>query len=300
MVRMKKPQCALRHARRRGTTLVELLVALPLAITLATIAAMLLVRLGHTMRGQSSAIAAVRELRQVAQVLMADLEPLAARHVTIVRDTLLQFREQHGVLTLCAAPDARSIVAAAPSGSSDRWVGGLRSGDPVRMWAASSPARAPVAQDRALAMAPQALPAGGCGTEAGPVRRWRFMLTDSLARAAAGTPVSVHRDVRYRLYLAGGKWWIGRQSRDGTLWETIQPVAGPFRAPAGGGAALTARDALGHLLSIEEHSPDSVRGRVAMIEVLLSMNRRSSTRLARSVDSVTVVAPLRADAFRRH
>jgi len=299
MVRMKKPQCALRHARRRGTTLVELLVALPLAVSLATIAAMLLVRLGHTMRGQSSAIATARELRHVAQVLSAELEPLAARHVTIVRDTMLQFREQLGVLGLCAAPDARSIVAAAPPGSSDRWVGGLRPGDTVRMWAASTPALAPVAQDRALAMVPQPLHAGGCGTDPEPARRWRFLLTDSLARAAAGTPVTVHRDARYRLYLAGGKWWIGRQSRDATRWETIQPVAGPFRAPTAGGVALTARDAFGQPLSIEEYSPDSVRGRVAMIEVLLSMNRRSSTRLAQSMDSVTVVAPLRADAYGR-
>ena len=297
---MKKHSCAPRHARRRGTTLVELLVALPLAISLAAIAAMLLVRLGHTMRGQSSAVATARELRHVAQVLAVELEPLAARHVTIVRDTLLQFREQLGVLALCAAPDARSIVAAAPPGSSDRWVGGLRPGDPVRMWAASTPALAPVAHHRTLAMVPQVLPAGGCGTDAEPARRWRFILTDSLARAAAGTPVSVHRDVRYRLYLAGGQWWIGRQSRDFTQWETIQPVAGPFRAPATSGVSLTARDVFGLPLSIEEHSPDSVRGRVAMIEVLLAMNRRSSARSARSVDSVTVVVPLRADAFRSH
>ena len=297
---MKKPARALHHARRHGTTLVELLVALPLAMSLATIAAMLLVRLGHTMRGQSSAVATARELRQVAQVMSAELEPLAARHVTIVRDTLLQFREQLGVLALCAAPDARSIVAAAPPGSSDRWVGGLRPGDTVRMWATSTAALAPVAQDRALAMVPQPLPAGGCGTDAELARRWRFILTDSLAQAAAGTPVSVHRDARYRLYLAGSEWWIGRQSREGIRWETIQPVGGPFRAPAAGGVALTARDAFGHPLSIEEHSPDSVRGQVAMIEVLLTMNRRISTGFARSVDSVTVVAPLRADAFRRH
>jgi len=297
---VKKPLAVPRPTRRHGTTLVELLVALPLAIALATIATMLLVKLGHTMRGQSNAVATARELRQVAQVLSAELEPLAARHVTIVRDTLLQFREQLGVLTLCAAPDAWSIVATAPSGSSDRWVGGLRPGDPVRMWAASTPALAPVAQDRVLAVVPQALPAGECGTDAGPLRRWRFVLADSLARAAAGTPVSVHRDVRYRFYLAGGKWWIGRQSRDGTLWETIQPVAGPFRAPAAGGVALTARNAIGHPLSIDEHSPDSVRGRVAMIEALLTMNRKSSALVARTVDSVIVMAPLRADAFGRH
>lgn len=296
---MTLPPCSPRQARRRGTTLVELLVALPLALTLATIAALLLVRLSHTMREQSSAMATARELRQVAQVLSGDLEPLGARHVTIVRDTLLQFREQLGVLTLCASADPRSIVAATPPGSSDRWVGGLRPGDPVRMWTASTPALAPIAQDRVLAMVPQALPAGDCGTDAGPMRRWRVVLADSLPRAAVGTPVSVHRDARYRVYLANGQWWIGKQSREGTLWETIQPVAGPFRAPAAGGVVVTARDVAGHPLSIDEQSPDSVRGRIAMIEVLLTMNRRNSTRLARSVDSLTVLAPLRADASGR-
>ncbi|WP_396207169.1 hypothetical protein [Gemmatimonas sp.] len=274
--------------------------ALPLAITLATIAAMLLVRLAHTIRGQSSALATARELRQIAQVLSADLAPLAGRHLAVVSDSLLQFHEQLGVLTLCAAPDARSIIAAAPPGTTDLWVGGLRPGASVRMWAAVAPALPPDARDRVLARPPQTLTAGGCGTDLGPTRRWRLILTDSLARAAAGTPISVHRDVRYRLYLSSSKWWLGRQSRDGALWEAIQPVAGPFRAPADGGMEFTARDSLGLPLPIGETTPDSVRGRAAMIEMVLFMHRRTSTRFARSADSITAVAPLRADAFRRH
>jgi hypothetical protein len=118
-------------------------------------------------------------------------------------------------------------------------------------------------------------------------------------RVAAGTPVSVHRDVRYRLYPNSSGWWLGRQSRDGTLWETIQPVAGPFRAPAAGGMVLTARDAAGFPLRIEASTPDSVRDQVATLHVALSMKRRTVSSPGRSVDSVTVMVPLRADAYRR-
>lgn len=289
-----------RYSTARGTTLVELLVALPLAMLAATAAATILVRLAHTTRMQSGALTTARELRHAAQVIAADLESLSGDRLAVVSDTLLQFREQLGLLTLCEVPDAHSVIAVVPRGTSDLWVGALRAGDAVRMWRPATPAQPPVAHDRVLAGSPAALTPQSCGTDSVRTRRWRFTLTDALVQGAAGTPVSVHRDARYRHYRSGGAWWIGRQSLDATTWETIQPVAGPLRSPANGGVAFVARNAAGLPVRVDASSADSVRAHVVMLEVRMTMSRRIAARQGPVVDSVVTIVPLRADAFRRH
>lgn len=292
-------RAACRRAACRGATLVELLVALPLAMMAAAAAAVLLVRLSHTTRAQSSALATARELRHATRVLASDLEPLSGRDVHVVSDTLLQFAEQLGVLTLCEVPDAQTIIAAVPRGGGTQWVGLLRTGDRLRMWRPTAALRPPLASPRVLASAPVALAAGTCGTDPETGRRWRLVLVDSLEQGAAGTPVSLHRDVRYRHYRSGSTWWLGRQSRDGDTWETIQPVAGPLRAPANGGVSLTARAPDGHPLRIDASTADTARDSIAFVEVLVSMNRRTARTPGRAVDTVALLVPLRADAFRR-
>ncbi len=284
---------------RRASTLVELLVSLPLAILAATAAALLIVRLGYATRAQSSALGTTRELRQVAQIVAADLESLGGRDLLVVSDTLLQFAEQLGVLMLCDVNGPRALVAAAPPGAGDLWVGALRSGDRVRLWRPSAAQRPPIASPRTLDGTPMALAAGTCGTDTIPRRRWRLAFGDSLGQAAAGTPVSVHRELRYRHYRSGTAWWLGRQSRDAGSWESIQPVAGPLRPPADGGMRLTARDVHGEPLRIVESTADSVRDRIAMVEVKMSMSRRTARTPGRTIDSVAVLVPLRAEAFRR-
>jgi hypothetical protein len=284
----------------RGATLVELLVSLPLAMTVAIMATVLLLRLSHGSRVQSSRLATARELRHAAQVLMADLEPLDGEQLTYVSDTLLQFREQIGVLTLCEVAGGNDIIAAAPRGSSDLWVAALRPSDSVHMWYAAEPARPPVAIQRVLTSAPHALAPANCGTDSTSTRRWRLSLHDSRSGSVSSAPVSLHRHVRYRHYRSGTAWWLGRQSRDASAWETIQPVAGPLRTPANGGLRITARDGLGQPVHIALTTADSVRARVAHLEITMAMPRRTAGVAGRETDTMHVVIPLRANAFRRH
>ncbi len=286
-------------AARRGTTLVELLVSIPLAMTLAIAAAALLVRLAHTARAQSSALATSRELRHATRVLASDLESIGGRDVHVVSDTLLQFAEQLGVLTLCDTPDAHAIIAATPSGAGDLWVGTLRAGDELRLWRPTAPQRPPVRSTRMLTASPVALPPAACDTDPVPQRRWRLVVADSLGQGATGTPVSVHRDVRYRHYRSGTAWWLGRQSRDGSSWETIQPVAGPVRPPVSRGVTLTARDPRGRPLHIGVATSDTVRERITIVGVTVTMQRRTASASGGTIDSVALLVPLRADAFRR-
>ena len=288
-----------RGAARGGTTLVELLVAIPLAMTAAAVAAIFVVRLSHTIRGQSSTLANTRELRHATRVLATDLEPLGGRDVHSVSDTLLDFSAQLGVLALCDASVSQEIIAATPSATEDAWVASLRPGDRVRVWRPAEAQRPPVAASRALTRVPEALPAAGCGTDTMPGRRWRLVFGDTVGQIAAGTPVSVHREVRYRHYRSGGAWWLGRQSRHAGTWETIQPVAGPMRAPADGGVTMTARDANGDPLRIAASTADTARARMIAVALTIAMTRRTARIAGRTVDSASVLVPLRADASRR-
>lgn len=301
---MKRRDTKAPHAprwSRAGSTLVELLAALPVALLLATTAALLLVHVARTARAQSSALTTTRELRQAVRVLSAELEPLDGSALRIVSDTLLQFSSQLGVMIGCASPSGRTVVAAVPLAINDQWMATLKAGDELRVWHLAPLGLPPVARRRVLAAPPTALGSGACGADnaTSSGSRWRLTLTDSSHGLAVGTPVSLHREVRYRHYRSGSTWWLGRQAWDGTGWETVQPVAGPLRAPASGVVTVRARDQHDQPLAIGLATPDSTRARTAWLSVTLGMARRTTQRGLRADDSVAVRIPLRADAYRR-
>lgn len=286
---------------RRASTLVELLVALPLTVLVAAAAAMLLVRVARSARAQSAILATTRELRHVRAVLGADLAPLDGRDLRTVTDTLLEFRGLLGVLHVCDTPDSRTVTAAVPSASSDLWVVALREGDPAVLWRRGrAVADPPTPVSTQLSGVPVALPGGACGvTDVPPARRWRLTVRDSVAPIAIGAPMSVHRDVRYRHYRSAGRWWLGRQTRDGAAWEAVQPVAGPLLSLIDGGLHLEVRDALGGELDIHASTPDSVRAQAATLVAQARVARRTSEGGA-TTDSGVVTVPLRASSFRSH
>lgn len=288
------------YPRRRGSTLVEILVSLPLVMLAAAAAAMLLVRLARSARAQSVALTGGRELRHARLVLAADLEPLEGPDLVVVTDTLLEFQSQLGVLHLCLVHSATSLELAAPAGSSDSWVANLRPGDRIRLWMSGvQPSAPPVAALHTLSAPPAALGSGSCGTDlTTPYRRWRLALADSMNRVTSGTAVSVHRDVRYRHYRSGSSWWLGRQSRDGALWESLQPVAGPLMSPADRGLQLEARSVDGAPVPIGVATPDTVRALATQMSIAMRIPRRVRERWSPVVDSIDVITPLRASAYR--
>lgn len=286
---------------RAGTSLVELLAALPIAMLVATTAALLLVHVARVARAQSSALSVARELRHAVRVLSAELEPLRGSALRIVSDTLLQFTGQLGVLITCATPTPRTLLAAVPHASSDHWLHSLKSGDVLRIWHTGSPSDAPNARERELDAPPVALGGGQCGADSATASgaRWRFTLADSSLAVAIGAPITAHRDVRYRYYRSGNSWWLGRQQWDGTGWETVQPVAGPLRAPSAAVMQMRALDRFGNAVPITIGTADSIRDIVASLRITLGMSRRTTQQGRREHDTVTFSIPLRADAYRR-
>lgn len=281
---------------RCGQSIVELLVALPIAIIAATAAAMLIVRLARVTRTQGAQLAAVRELRHAHAVLREDLEPLEARDLLTVNDSLIEIRAHLGLLQLCEQLSASAVAVAVPMRSDDAWVFGVRSGDVARSYGASAdPAAVPIESHRRIAEPPLALGSGRCGVLSTAIaRRFRLVFTDSQPPLAAGTPVLVQREVRYEHYRSGSSWWLGRRSRDGRNWEGIQPVAGPLLPPAQRGMEVTALGAGGVPVATDS---------VAAIRLLLRTPRRGPLSQAGGMsipaDSTMVDVVLRASVSRR-
>lgn len=246
----------MRHAgqlmrTRRGSSLVELLVALPIMGIVGTLAVVLLLAAGRQARRNDALNAAVRELRHAAVVAGAELRPLQPLDLIAWTDTSVEFESLVGTGIACGSR-ARSawvdlLPPDEPHPAAARWIAPLQDGDRVTMHLGTSkPPEPPVAwQTHATG-----LPAGGGCTPPLALAAGigaRVALDDSLpAPVAEGTPVRITRRTRYHLYRAGdAKWYLGRGTRGRSLWDVTQPVAGPFRSAAGGGLRIRVVDSAG-------------------------------------------------------
>lgn len=272
---------------RRGTSLVELLVALPLSVLLAAMAAVLLVRVARTARAESARLATTRELRHARLVLGHDLAPLSAADVLALSDSTLDIREHLGVVQFCERLAPQLLLVAIPPGANAQWVSALRAGDAVHGWRVSPQVTdAPVPLSAILAEGPSAVAPGPCALASGvPVRRWRLVTTDTPPPLASGFPMLVRRDVRYSHYRSNGRWWLGRRTRDLSGWDVQQPVVGPLLSPAAGGFHLMGITAAGAITAFPES--------LAAVRVRLRAPRAVRALGAATYDSAQIEVVLR-------
>ncbi len=286
---------------RQGSTLVELLVALPLALLAAAAAALLLIHVARAARTQSAALSTSRELRHARLLLTAELEPLDGRDLVLVTDTLLEVRSHVGVLLVCDGRDPANLLVSVPAGTADQWVSTLRIGDDVRGWQPSSAAgEAPEDRASRLRETPTSVAHAPClANERVAVPRWRLLLADSTLSLLPGAPILVRRDTRLQHYRSAGAWWLGRRQRDGALWDGLQPAAGPFASPADRGIRLRAMTSGEIPVVVLAPLADSTAERVAGIEVALRAPRRVPGVGGARVDSASTLVAFRATASDR-
>lgn len=291
-----KLECVVTDRRRTGSSLVELLAALPLMAIATGIAMLLLVRSASDHRLTANGQRTVRELRQARHLLNAEIAPLAGRDVIAWRDSLLSLRVHQGVAQLCGTSGTTLEVAAAPGDLAPVWMDGVRAGDLIRWWHTPDTPDAPATEDSAVvADAPSRLAVGPCGA-APRERRWRVTLTASAANGWTGSPVVVRREVQYVHYRSGGQWWLGRRTRDLSGWDVVQPVFGPLDTPARGGMRIGAHSASG----IATSTPDSVALLTFGLRVPVpAFAQRDSSRVTHVADSTRVEIALRGDAWAR-
>lgn len=231
-------------------TLFELLVALPLSVAVGALAMALLLHTTRQARALINRTEALDRLESAQLILRAELAPLQAADVTLAADTLLELQARAALLRVCAAPHPMLLEVTLPISAGDHppsdVVGGLRAGDSLIIWSRGVTAgEAPIAARRRLQQAPTAMSDAPCtdfGGETRMERRWSLRLDADAADSLVpliGAPVDVRRTVRFRNYRRGTSWWLGRQTRSGAGWESIQPAVGPLASPAQGGTGWT-------------------------------------------------------------
>lgn len=276
---------------RHGTTLVELLVALPLTLLVAVVAVALLLHVARTGRAQGARLTTLRELRHARLIMSRELEAMQGADLHLLSDTLVEFRSHLGVLVLCEIPDSATMDVAPPDGATGAgWVGTIRAGDDIAAWALSGPPSAPPAPwTGILVQPPSPLGMGPCGPAPLAALRPRWRLTLAAAPSpwlAPGMPLGVGRPVRYRHYQSGTRWWIGRRTRDAVGWDVTQPVAGPILPASQQGMQLQGFTPQG----VKTAWPDSV----ALLRLTLRAPRHLHDAMSPAIDSATVEITLRA------
>lgn len=249
-----------RLRNRRGTTLVELIVALPIGAIVGMVAMSLLLDTHKLARRLNSTTEIARELRQAAAVLASEIRPLSAADIVAWTDTSLDMQALAGSGVTCAVP-ASNVIEMLPLNGTDAlrtsWFATPQAGDRVYSVGADS-AIAPTDrnwQSDALSGSSSSASSACVGQPLLALSRnagnvVRLTLANAMsAKPAVGSPVRITRRTRYSLYRASdGLWYMGRKTFNGLIWTTIQPVAGPFDKPLLHGLLIQVRDSASTIL----------------------------------------------------
>jgi type II secretory pathway pseudopilin PulG len=299
-------------SRRAGTTLVELLIALPLLALVGAIALMLLLSAQRATQHADRLLANTHELRQASAVLESELRSVAATDLIAWSDTSIDLQSTIGAGIACNGRGTRDRVDLLPERSTDplrtAWSATAQPDDELRVYLNASSAtdpRAFRASIRSLAYGRACAGSPLVDSSADPSAQTRtVMLRDPLpASLLAGYPVRIVRLVRYALYQSGGEWFLGRRERSATGWDVVQPFAGPLLPPAAGGLRLQVRDAnaapiapgdtTARLIHLELRSPArSVAGpnatrRSAIDSAVIDITLRAALETGAGADSAT-------------
>ncbi|MBC8088549.1 MAG: hypothetical protein H7Z40_14890 [Phycisphaerae bacterium] len=256
---------------RGGTTLVELIVALPIGALIGTIAVAMLLDTHKLSRRLSSSTQISRELRQAAAVLASEIRPLAANDVVAWTDTSIEVNALVGSGIVCATSGTSSVDMLPLHGTDPlrtSWFAIPQGGDQVFLQGADS-SIAPQDAGWFVSSLHSATTSATSGCTTGPHMAHstatgnpvRLTMNSSLAvTPATGSLVRIARRARYSLYRASdGLWYLGRKSFGGAAWTTIQPVAGPFDRPQLDGLLLQVRDSANNvMISAAAGTPRSV------------------------------------------
>jgi hypothetical protein len=301
---MRKPYA---HAAR-GSSLLEILIALPLVALLGIVAVQLLLSVNRTVIRTDGALGATRELRHGASVLSSELRGIRPTDLVAWADTAVEFEATVGTGVTCAISADRmsiDIVASDADAAADvtsngadalaaTWNQPPQPGDRALVWMAGP---TPADSLRGAELTVRTIAAGtACALSrlagARGAASERVELTAPMPGSlATGTPLRLVRRTRYSLYRASdGDWFLGRRTRGATGWDVIQPVAGPLLSARAFGMVVTVRDTVGALLS------DPLAGTAARLGIALRAPRKAGRASTTNIlaDSTLIEVALRA------
>jgi prepilin-type N-terminal cleavage/methylation domain-containing protein len=278
--------------RRRGFTLVEMVVALTVTgvvLSLVTVIALRQQRAVASLAEQRSVSARLREASILLPIQLRSASPADIRDA---RDTSLEMRATIATSFVCdTAPSSIILVPTTPDEARYSSVlSPIEAGDTVWLLTLDDSLEWRGARITAVATTPAA-PCSSLGptlSDAG-LRATRTALSVApMPAAPIGLPVRVTRAMRYSLYRAAdGDWYAGEREWNNALarFNSIQPIVGPFSSPAAGGLAFRYADSSGAALPIPVADPR----RIAIVDVAL----RAEGKSGRLVDSTGLTVALR-------
>lgn len=234
------------RARRRGVTLIELVVALSLLLVLLGVGSITARRALSTQALGSAADARAVAISDALQTLArhaSDADP-GNGDLFVARDTALQLRHGIGVTSVCRS-SADTLVTS--TGSDTRpWstvlLRQITDDDQVRLW--HEPTRTWILRSVRTAT----VATGACGDS---LRPWperasqQLLLSDSIPGIHAGAPVRVLQRERWSLVRGGdGNWSLALATWNSARmsFNVPQPLLSPLAAPtAPNGPGFSAR-----------------------------------------------------------
>ena len=221
--------------RRRGATLVELVVALTLSAVVLGAATSSVLRQHRTTRVVAGEAASTAQLRAATGALSAELSVLSRAAGDIVsgeaRDTALQLRAL--VVAAISCDDAVASATFAPDEDGvpeGLWDAVPRVGDSLWWYAGNATAGWHGARIGASDSV-----SAPCLLTGSPARPARHVAVSGADTIPFGVPLRVTRPARYSFYKSGdGSWQLGlRDWIGGDHFGAPQPVAGPFLVRSG-------------------------------------------------------------------
>ncbi|HWO90180.1 MAG TPA: hypothetical protein VNL98_13635 [Gemmatimonadales bacterium] len=205
-----------------GTTLVEAIAGLTLALIVMAVAARSLDVARRLLERSDRRGAARLAARAAAAVLAAEVEGLPGSEVVVLDSTRVRFSARRGGGVLC-----RQVTGSALTVRQAAWWAS-REPDPGR----DSLLVRLVAPAGWYRTAVTSAGTSTCADGSSALRLSTSVLPDSIAdRVSEAAPVVLVETAEYRLYRdATGAWLLGERHRSGGGWTTTSPVAGPLAA----------------------------------------------------------------------
>jgi hypothetical protein len=231
---------------RLGFSLVELLIALTLALVVGGMTTLFLLHQHRFTRGVTEVVSTQDRLRDASNVLVADLRAAPAGALRDASDTAIMFFSLVGSSVLCTDPAGVHVTLVPDTLASNQtltaWVATPDSGDVILLYhdtSAVSPAagwlRYHITHVSSRSVASACPPSTGFTTSTDAshsATTYDLTLDTSLPLSiTSGTPIRVVRLVRYSIYRASDRsWYLGyHQCSDlDNTCSTIQPVSGPY------------------------------------------------------------------------
>ena len=237
-------------ARRRGFTLIELMISIAIAGIVLTAAYKLLLANQRFYRSQSVISDVQTNVREAALILSSELREISpvGGDLQQMTDTAITINAMRALGFVCSVPDMilGRVVIKDATVFKYRDIDATR--DSVFIFREGNTQRS--SDDRWLrgkvsSKATQNCADGSAGTRIGMsgLVGGTFTQMDSVT---IGAPVRTFETINYRVYDDGtGTWYLGMRQWISGAWTTTAAVAGPLRSGTNGGIAFAYYDSTG-------------------------------------------------------